>query len=75
MWPLPRYRGNFRRARAGAWFVFAALFGSPSQAQFYIGGEAGWTSLFDQQDTINGATLAIARFNNGFNAASPPITR
>jgi opacity protein-like surface antigen len=67
MWPLPRYRVNFRRARAGAWFVFAALFGSPSQAQFYIGGEAGWTSLFDQQDTINGATLAIARFNNGFN--------
>jgi len=53
---------------AGVWLAFAmALFGSPSQAQFYIGGEAGWTGLFDQPDTINGVTSATARFNNGFN--------
>jgi opacity protein-like surface antigen len=68
MWRLSRSGAMFRIAGAGAWFAFAtALFGSPSQAQFYIGGEAGWTSLFDQPDTISGVTSAIARFNNGFN--------
>ena len=66
MWRLPRSGVMFRIA--GVWLAFAmALFGSPSQAQFYIGGEAGWTGLFDQPDTINGVTSATARFNNGFN--------
>jgi opacity protein-like surface antigen len=37
-------------------------------AQLYIGGEAGWTGLSGQTDTISGLTSPTARFNGGFNA-------
>ena len=57
-----------RTAGIGAWFALGvALLGRDSQAQFYLGGEAGWTGLFDQTDMINGVTSAIARFTGGFN--------
>jgi OOP family OmpA-OmpF porin len=46
----------------------AALTTSDAQAQFYVGAEAGWTSLPDQTDTIPGVTSATVTFNNGFNA-------
>ena len=50
------------------WFaVAAALFGPGSQAQFYIGGETGWTGLPDQTDMISGVYSVLARFNGGFN--------
>ena len=45
-----------------------ALFASASWAQLYIGGEAGWTGLVDERDTIAGLTYVNARFNGGFNA-------
>ena len=48
-------------------FTVAALFGQDSQAQFYVGGEAGWTGLFDRTDMIGDVTSVIARFNGGFN--------
>jgi len=41
---------------------------SASQAQLYLGGEAGWTGLPDQTDAIAGVTSVAARFNAGFNA-------
>jgi OmpA-OmpF porin, OOP family len=46
----------------------AALIRSDARAQFYIGAEAGFTSLPDQTDTITGVTSATAHFDNGFNA-------
>ena len=55
-------------ASVGGCFVLAAVLFCPgSRAQFYIGGEAGWTGLFDRADTINYITSPIARFNGGFN--------
>lgn len=57
------------RLIAGACLALAAsLFAPASRAQFYIGGEAGWTGLFDKTDTIAGVTSVTARFNGGFNA-------
>ena len=46
----------------------ASLFASTSQAQLYLGGEAGWTGLPDQTDSIRGVASVAARFNAGFNA-------
>jgi OmpA-OmpF porin, OOP family len=57
--------------RAGVCFVLAAaLFGSGSRAQLYIGGEAGWTGLSDQTDTIDDTASVMARFNRGFNTGA-----
>src|SRR5215468_56466 len=64
---LPRSSEILRTARVGALFTVAALFGQDSQAQFYVGGEAGWTGLFDRTDMIGDVTSVIARFNGGFN--------
>ena len=44
------------------------LFAPDARAQFYIGAEAGWTSLPDRTDSISGVTSATAKFNGGFNA-------
>ena len=66
MWRLPSVILEW--ASVGGCFVLAAvLFGPGSRAQFYIGGEAGWTGLFDRTDTISYITSPIARFNGGFN--------
>src|SRR6516164_9177683 len=46
----------------------ALLFAPDTLAQFYIGAEAGWTSLPDQTDNISGVTAPTAKFDGGFNA-------
>jgi OmpA-OmpF porin, OOP family len=57
------------RLITGACLALAtSLLAGGSQAQLYIGGEAGWTGLFDATDTIAGVTSVTARFNAGFNA-------
>ena len=66
MWRLPSV--ILKWASVGGCFVLSAvLFAPGSRAQFYIGGEAGWTGLFDQTDTISYIASPIARFNGGFN--------
>jgi OmpA-OmpF porin, OOP family len=69
MFCLSRSDVILRIARVVSWITIAAalLSGAASQAQFYVGGEAGWTGLFDRTDTISAVTSAIARFNGGFN--------
>jgi OOP family OmpA-OmpF porin len=57
------------RLVTGVCLVLAALLSAPdSRAQLYIGGEAGWTGLFNQRDTIPNVTSVTARFTAGFNA-------
>jgi len=66
MWRLPSVILEW--AGVGGCFVLGVvLFGPDSRAQFYIGGEAGWTGLFDRTDTISGIRSPTARFNGGFN--------
>ena len=48
--------------------LLAPLLTPQTQAQFYIGAEAGWTGLPYQTDTIPGVTSATVQFNSGFNA-------
>ena len=68
MWRLPQTSVILGQVSVGGCFVLATvLFAPGSRAQFYIGGEAGWTGLFDQTDTISDTTSAIARFYGGFN--------
>src|SRR5215470_9519440 len=45
----------------------ATLLSAAAQAQLYIGGEGGWTSLPDQTDNIIDVTSVTARFDGGFN--------
>ena len=47
--------------------LLAPLLTPQTQAQFYIGAEAGWTGLPYQTDTIPGVTSATVQFNSGFN--------
>jgi opacity protein-like surface antigen len=61
--PIPEW------TKVGVFFALAAALSGPdARAQLYIGGEAGWTGLSDQTDTISGVTSVTARFNGGFNA-------
>ena len=45
----------------------ATLLTPQTQAQFYIGAEAGWTGLPYKTDTIPGVTSVTVQFNPGFN--------
>src|SRR6185312_15602177 len=54
-------------ALAGGFVGVAALAGgNPAQAQWYIGGEAGWTSLESQNDNISGLGSAHHTFDDGY---------
>jgi OmpA-OmpF porin, OOP family len=55
-------------ASACLYFAAAALLVQGARAQFYIGGEGGWTGLPYQTDTIIGVTSVATFFDNGFNA-------
>jgi OOP family OmpA-OmpF porin len=64
---MPRPRGI--RLVTGVCLALAALLlAGGSQAQIYIGGEAGWTGLLDAHDTIAGVTTVTTQFTGGFNA-------
>ena len=67
MWRVPKPSVILEWASAGGFFVLVLLFGPGLQAQLYIGGEAGWTGLSGQTDSISGITSPTARFNGGFN--------
>jgi len=68
MWRVPKPSGILEWASLGGCFFLAvSLFGPGLRAQLYIGGEAGWTGLSGQTDTISGITSPTARFNGGFN--------
>src|SRR5499427_3122962 len=69
MWRFPKPTVILECAGVGGCFFLAVLlFGPGLQAQIYIGGEAGWTGLSGQTDTISGITSPTARFNGGFNS-------
>lgn len=44
---------------------FMGLFMSDAQAQYYLGGQAGWTGLPYQTDTIEGMAAVPMSFNGG----------
>jgi opacity protein-like surface antigen len=67
MWRVPKPRVILERGSTGGFFVLVLLLGPGLRAQLYIGGEAGWTDLSGQTDTISGITSPTARFNGGFN--------
>jgi OmpA-OmpF porin, OOP family len=68
MWRLPQTSVILGWVGVVGCFVLATVpFVPGSRAQFYIGGEAGWTGLSDQTDTINYMTSYVARFYPGFN--------
>ena len=68
MWRSVQTNAVLRRVGLGVCVILTAVLPSPaSRAQFYIGGEAGWTGLFDQADTFSDMRSAIARFYGGFN--------
>src|SRR5215469_9508633 len=67
MWRVPKSRLVRKWATTGEFFILVLLFCPGLQAQIYIGGEAGWTGLSGQTDTISGITSPTARFNGGFN--------
>jgi OOP family OmpA-OmpF porin len=67
MWRCLKTRVLLRWATVSVCFVAAVLLGPCLRAQLYIGGEAGWTGLSDQTDTVSGITSPMARFNGGFN--------
>jgi opacity protein-like surface antigen len=46
---------------------FMGLFISDARAQYYLGGQAGWTGLPYQTDTIDGQAAIPVRFNAGYN--------
>src|ERR1700739_2553421 len=46
---------------------FMGLFISDARAQYYLGGQAGWTGLPYQTDTIDGQAASPVRFNAGYN--------
>ena len=54
--------------RAAGLAIALLFLAARSQAQLYIGAEAGWTGLPDHTDNIFGVTSLTTRFNNGFNA-------
>jgi len=47
--------------------LFMGLFMSDARAQYYLGGQAGWTGLPYQTDTIDGRAAIPVRFNAGYN--------
>ena len=67
MWRVPKSSLIPEWASTGGFFILVLLFCPGLQAQIYIGGEAGWTGLSGQTDTISGITSPTARFNGGFN--------
>jgi opacity protein-like surface antigen len=67
MWRVPKPSVILEWASTGGFFVLVLLLGPGLRAQLYIGGEAGWTGLSGQTDTISGITSPTARFNGGFN--------
>ena len=57
------------------WLVCLALataavlaLGTEARAQFYVGGEAGWTALEDQSGTVSGAPVAVPRVNQSWDS-------
>src|SRR5215467_4733845 len=54
--------------RAAGLAIALLFLAARSQAQLYIGAEAGWTGLPDHTDNIFGVISLTTRFNNGFNA-------
>src|SRR5215831_9023400 len=69
MWRFPKPTVILECAGVGGCsFLAVLLFGPGLRAQLYIGGEAGWTGLSGQTDTISGITSPTARFNGGFNS-------
>ena len=47
--------------------LFTGLFMSDAWAQYYLGGQAGWTGLPYQTDTIDSQAAIPVRFNAGYN--------
>jgi OmpA-OmpF porin, OOP family len=47
--------------------LFMGLFMSDARAQYYLGGQAGWTGLPYETDTIDGLAAIPVRFNAGYN--------
>jgi hypothetical protein len=43
------------------------LFMSDARAQYYLGGQAGWTGLPSQTDTIDGVRTIPVTFSAGYN--------
>ena len=56
---------------AGACLAVTALMRrQPARRKWYLGGEAGWTTLEDQTDKISGVRAGHKRFDEGYAAGA-----
>jgi len=57
---------RFLALLGGCVAVTALSCGTPVQAQWYIGGEAGWSDLNDAHDTASGLPTLHKSFDSGY---------